>query len=41
MSVLEEKEVMDDAPVVKEVDNNDIAIEVKDLWIGYKNIKAY
>ena len=32
---------MDDAPVVKEVDNNDIAIEVKDLWIGYKNIKAY
>ena len=41
MSILEEKEVMDDAPVVKEVDNNDIAIEVKDLWIGYKNIKAY
>lgn len=41
MSVLEKKEVMDDAPVVKEVDNNDIAIEVKDLWIGYKNIKAY
>ena len=41
MSVLEEKEVMDDAPVVKKVDNNDIAIEVKDLWIGYKNIKAY
>lgn len=41
MSVLEEKEVMDDAPIVKEVDNNDIAIEVKDLWIGYKNIKAY
>lgn len=41
MSVLEEKEVMDDAPVVKKVDNNDIAIEVKDLWIGCKNIKAY
>lgn len=41
MSVLEEKEVMDDDPIVKEVDNNDIAIEVKDLWIGYKNIKAY
>lgn len=41
MSVLEEKEVMDDDPIVKKVDNNDIAIEVKDLWIGYKNIKAY
>lgn len=26
---------------VKEVTNNDIAIEVKDLYIGYKNIQAY
>lgn len=26
---------------VKEVTNNDIAIEVKDLSIGYKNIQAY
>lgn len=27
---------------IKEVtDNNDIAIEVNNLWIGYKNIQAY
>ena len=26
---------------VKEITNNDIAIEVKDLHIGYKNIQAY
>lgn len=26
---------------VKEITNNDIAIEVKDLYIGYKNIQAY
>lgn len=25
----------------KEIINSDIAIEVKDLWIGYKNIQAY
>ncbi len=41
MGVLEEKEVMDDEPIVKQLDNNDIAIEVENLWIGYKNIKAY